>query len=312
MEMQMEKIPVILDTDIGGDIDDTWTAAQMLKCPELDVKLMVSDTDNTMYRAELLAKLAETAGRTDIPIGQGIMFTDELAGRDAQGEWVEDYELSAYPGTVYEDGVQAIIDTIMNSEETMTLIAIGPVPNIAKALEIEPEIAPRTRFVGMHGSIYTGHKGHTDPIPEYNVRRDVPTCQKVLAAPWKECIITPLDTCGHVQLEGDLYQNVFTSDDTVMKAVIENYSIWARRHENHNPAEASSILFDTVAVHLAYSTEFLNMEMMNVIVDDEGYTRIDNENGAPMNVAISWKDLNAYHEYLVERLLSPVCQPAAV
>ena len=37
------KIPVILDTDIGSDIDDTWALAMMLKSPELDVKLIVTD-----------------------------------------------------------------------------------------------------------------------------------------------------------------------------------------------------------------------------------------------------------------------------
>ncbi|MBN1553153.1 MAG: nucleoside hydrolase [Phycisphaerae bacterium] len=309
----MEKIPVILDTDIGADIDDTWAAAMMLKCPELDVKLMISDTGNTRYRTELLAKLAERAGRTDIPVGKGIMFTDEPAGRDAQGEWVKEYELSSYPGTVHEDGVQAIVDTIMNSQETVTLIAIGPVPNIAKAIEIEPAIVPRTRFVGMHGSIYRGYQGaeKMEPIAEYNVKADIAACRKVLAAPWKECMITPLDTCACTRLSGDLYRKIFTSADPVMRAVIENYRIWTKTHERYDYTKASSRLFDTVAVHLAYSTEFLNMERMNILVDDEGYTRIDDADGAPMNVAISWKDLDAYHAYLTERLLSPVCEPKA-
>jgi inosine-uridine nucleoside N-ribohydrolase len=66
------KIPVILDTDIGGDIDDTWALAMMLRCPELDIKLVVSDTGNTTYRAKIIAKILHIAGRTDIAVGIGI------------------------------------------------------------------------------------------------------------------------------------------------------------------------------------------------------------------------------------------------
>ncbi len=43
------SIPVILDTDIGGDIDDTWALAMLLKSPEVDLKLVVTDYGNTTY-----------------------------------------------------------------------------------------------------------------------------------------------------------------------------------------------------------------------------------------------------------------------
>ncbi len=49
-------IPVILDTDIGDDIDDTWAQALLLKSPELDLKLVVGDYGRAQYRARLLAK----------------------------------------------------------------------------------------------------------------------------------------------------------------------------------------------------------------------------------------------------------------
>ena len=78
--------------------------------------------------------------------GIGIPFDDHAA---PQGAWVTDYKLSAYPGPVHQDGVGAIIDTIMGSSEQVTLICIGPVPNIAAALERELRIAQRARFVGM-------------------------------------------------------------------------------------------------------------------------------------------------------------------
>ncbi len=68
----MKKIPVILDTNLGTDIDDSWAIAYMLKCPELDVKLITTATGDTTYRAKLCARLLRAGGRTDVPIGIGI------------------------------------------------------------------------------------------------------------------------------------------------------------------------------------------------------------------------------------------------
>lgn len=302
----VDRIPVILDTDIGGDIDDTWALAMLLKCPELDVKLVVSDTGDSVYRAKIIARVLEIADRTDIPIGVGIRQQSD-GPRERQARWVEGYDLSMFPGALHHDGVSALIDTIVNSPEPVTLICIGPVPNIAAALEREPAIAERTRFVGMHGSIRRHHDGGDGPIAEYNVSADIPACQKVFAAPWRNMTITPLDTCGQVRLSGRRYRRISRSEDAVAGAVMENYRIWAQGMENVDPSAASSILFDTVAVHLASSTRHLVMERMRLAVDDRGFTVADPA-AREMNVAIDWQNLDAYLDFLTDRLLGSVAR----
>ena len=153
----MMPIPVILDTDIGSDIDDTWALALLLRSPEVDLKLCVSDTGDTLYRAKLLAKLLETAGRGDVTVGIGPAMQDGSWAAKGQAAWVEDYDLSRYPGKIAEDGIGTMIDTILSSPVPVTLLCIGPVPNIAAALQREPRIAHNARFVGMHGSLRTGY-----------------------------------------------------------------------------------------------------------------------------------------------------------
>ena len=155
------RIPVILDSDIGDDIDDTWALLMLLRMPQFDVKLVVSDFGNAIYRCRLFAKLLELTGRTDIPIGVGLGREDQ-AGR--QSGWIGDYRLEDYPGVVRRDGVQALIDTIRQSPEPVTLICIGPVPNIAEALRRDPSIAGNARFIGMHGSLYVGYGGQRDTL----------------------------------------------------------------------------------------------------------------------------------------------------
>src|SRR6186713_1029556 len=90
------KIPVIFDTDIGDDIDDTWALGFLLRCPELDVKLVVGDNGKAEYRAKLLAKFLEVAGRSDIPIGIGLEVPQKDSER--QRQWIKDYDLKKYPG----------------------------------------------------------------------------------------------------------------------------------------------------------------------------------------------------------------------
>lgn len=290
-----DKIPVILDTDIGDDIDDTWALAMMLKSPELDVKLVVTDTSNTTYRAKIAAKMLEIGGRTDVPVGIGVGFSDKV-GR--QGAWVEGYDLSSYPGTVHDDGVDAMIRTIIDSPEPVTLVCIGPVPNIGAALEREPRIVDNARFVGMHGSVRRGYGGSEKISAECNVVNHTKACQKAFTAAW-DMTITPLDTCGIVYLKGDKYRKVYECEDPLIKGLIENYRAWA----NNSPESElrSSTLFDTVAVYLAFSEELLVMEKLGVRVTDDGYT-VEDEDAKIINCAMDWKDLPAFEDFLVERL----------
>ena len=297
------RIPVILDSDIGDDIDDTWALLMLLRSPQFDVKLVVSDFGNAIYRCRLFAKLLELTGCTHIPVGVGLGPDDEV-GR--QSGWTGDYRLEDYPGTVYRDGVQALIDTIRQSPEPVTLLCIGPVPNIAEALRRAPDIAHNSRFVGMHGSIYKGYDGAASLAAEWNVKSNPGALQQVFAAPW-DCTITPLDTCGLVTLTGANYQRIYRSEDPWLKALIENYRIWLPLapfiKPGTDPGLMSTTLFDTVAVHAAYTQEFMVMEDLPLRVTDDGYTVVDSRNGRIVHCATKWQNIQAFKDKLTDTLL---------
>jgi inosine-uridine nucleoside N-ribohydrolase len=299
-----KKIPVILDSDIGDDIDDTWALGLILRSPEIDLKLAVSDDGKPLYRSKILAKFLQTAKRTDVPVGIGIETAKK--GTGGQAEWVRDYNLNRYPGKVYPDGVQALVDAVMGSREPMTIIAIGPSPTLAAALDREPRIAERARIAGMYGSVRIGYGGSKTPQPEYNVKQDVPAAQKVFTAPW-EMSITPIDTCGLIDLQGERYQRLRRSNDPIASTVLENYRLWSasQKHGNQpDPFETrSSTLFDTVGAYLSFGTEFLKIERLPIAVTDDGLTVI-RPGAKMMNVATEWKDLDGFREMLVQRLTS--------
>ena len=307
-------VPVIFDTDICDDIDDTWALAMLIQSPEFDVKLVTTAVGNTKSKVKTVAKFLQIAGRTDIPIGIGVQ---QHEGHHRQDAWAKDYEISSYPGKIYEDGVQAMIDIIMKSRKPIKVVAVGPLPNIAAALEHQPKIAKKAEFIGMHGSVRRGYGNNPTPSAEYNVRAYVKEAQKVFTAPW-DMTITPLDTCGIIHIREQKYQKVLKNNSPLTNALIENYRAWYRQgilNQNKDISEAdldkrvartlnshSSTLFDTVGIYLAMSTELVKMEKLPIIVTDDGYTKID-ENGKKTNCATEWKDLGAFEDLLVDILI---------
>ena len=301
-------IPTILDTDIGHDVDDVWALAFLLKCPELDIKLITTSTGDTVYRAELVAKMLQLLGRTDIPIGIGIPLDDNPHTHDA---WLEDFDMEHYPGTVLHDGVGAICDTVMQATSIVSLICIGPVPNIAAALARQPGICDNAKFVGMHGSIRRGYLDAPKPMREFNVKTHALACRAVFEAPWEK-VITPLDTCGNIILDGERFAKIREAATQQGPAsapgiCLDCHLAWfeAVKHwpilKNLNAQNQSSVLYDLVAVYLGFAEDLLVMEELPILVTPDGKTMID-DSGDNVRCATHWQDKEAFLDLVTERL----------
>ena len=323
-------IPVVLDTDIGGDIDDTWALAMLLRCPELDPRLVVTCTGDTTYRARIAAGIMAAGGREEIPIGIGIPTLRQLPYdaeprefRENQPAFAASVDLDVYRGGVRADGVKALVDCVMSSPAPVTLIATGPLTNIAAGLVLEPAISQRARLVAMLGSLQ---------LPEYNVAADVAACRAVLAAGW-EPTIAPLETCVSAVLRDDRWAAIRRATNPLAKAVVANYREWsitggkfwtetlaadqerslARIPAEHRPMVdaliagelfevSTTTLCDTVAVYLAYDETFLEIKRQPIAVDDEGVMSISDDSQT-VRAATSWRNLDAFADQLVERLV---------
>jgi len=304
--MPDEPAPVALDTDIGDDIDDMWALALLLKSPELRLELALSCTGDTSYRARLLCKFLERAGRSEVPVAIGLPDCNLPVG--PQAPWVDGYRLERYPGQVHEDGVDVLVRYLMTGPAPRTLLAIGPLTNVAEALRREPAIAPRTRLVGMLGSVRVGYGGTPHPAVEYNIRIDIPAAQAVFAAPWACATITPLDTCGTATVTPAQARQLATASDPVLRMVLENHRLWYRARSRMDGSAATwqahltdKPLFDTLAVHLAHCRRHLVVETLRLTVDENGFTRPDSD-GRPMDVAVAWRDRPGFLRELVARL----------
>jgi inosine-uridine nucleoside N-ribohydrolase len=301
------RTPVILVSDIGTDIDDSWALAFALRSPELDLKLVVTDPADTTYRANVAAKFLEDSGRGDVPIGIGDNSGPTGDSFKTLTSWVSGYDIAKYPGKVFQDGVGALIDVVEKSPQPVTVIAIGPVNSLALALKRSPGIAAKCRLVGMYGSFDVGYGGGP-PSPETNVRVNPAGLRSVLSAPWKDILLTPLDTCGSVSLSGERYHSIWSAtSDPMARALIESYCLFAPV-QNWMKCDfftrRSTTLFDCVAVYLAYSEALVEVQTIAFDVTDDGYTRRSESGPFKARVAVRWKDEDAFEAQLAGRVLA--------
>ena len=262
---------VILDTDIGGDIDDTWALGVLLNSPELELKAISTVSGDTRYRGEICAKMLRIAGHKPIPIGLGPVKGGKTYFQP-QREWLDDPIPDEDRSCFTDDAVQLIVDIVNASHEPVILFAIGPLSNLSELVQRSPETAKKIDLILLGGSVYKAYFG------EYNIIYDLSASRTVFQAQWHSFTLSPLDTCGDIYLRGDHYRKLLDSDSPLCHAVLDNYFIWknARRHLKNDPpcdpAIESSLICDTAVIALAVRPDLAEFRMLPLSVSDNGET----------------------------------------
>jgi inosine-uridine nucleoside N-ribohydrolase len=265
------RTKILLDTDIGTDIDDAWALAFVALSPELDtVAVTITDAD-TAARAKVACKLLQRAGRTDIPVAVGRRTPTPNGRFDHQFTWAEDF--TAYK-PIAEPAAQTIVRMAKKYPGELVLLAVGPLQNVADALRLEPGLGKYLkRVVLMSGDVY-GRAGGKGVIPEWNVVVATQDSQLVYGAGLPLTIV-PLDSTTHVQLADAERERVQKRASPVTHAVESLYRLWL------SSPQARMTLHDQLAVaEAARPGEFFNKkETLPLVVDDKGYTRINKASG---------------------------------
>src|SRR5215475_12743877 len=120
---------VIIDTDIGDDIDDAFALALALRSPEIDVIGITTAWGNTELRARLANRLVKEAGSPNIPVLFGVPTTSKT--NFTQSDWAQQGAISVEKG----DAVKFLLDEARMRPGEVTLVAIGPLTNIGAAID---------------------------------------------------------------------------------------------------------------------------------------------------------------------------------
>lgn len=287
------RMKVLLDTDIGTDIDDGWALGYALKSPSFELMgVTVTDAD-TAQRARLVCKLLYRLGRTDVPVAVGRPTPAVPPDRiDYQFTWAEDFQ--GYR-PVAASAVELLAETIRRYPGEITLIAVGPLQNIGDLVRLHPEVVPMVkRVVLMSGSIGP-NAWSSVPMAEWNVKLAIREAQAVYAAPWPLTIV-PLDSTTYVRLEDRERETLRDAGTPLVVALEALLRLWAESPQSR------MTLHDQLALAEAQHPGrfFGHCDRMPLRVDDQGYTRVDAARGRPVAVCLEPKRDEFMAHYLAQ------------
>ncbi len=285
---------VIIDTDIGDDIDDAFALALALKSPELKVLGVTTTFGNTEMRARLVDRYLKAIGRSDIPVFAGPMTrTDNVMTQAAYAKQAPERE--------FADGSEFILREAREHPGEITLIGIGPLFTVQRAIERAPAAFKNLkRVVIMGGSVYRGYgldaQGKPKPPePEWNILND-PAGLKELLASGVPVFMMPLDST-QVPLDAKDREAIFAHGSPLTDQLTLLYHEWMGGTPNHSPTPT---LFDPVAVTYTFRPELCPARPMHIDVDDKGLTSAGE--GAPNAQVCLQSDEKGFLDLLLNRL----------
>lgn len=277
---------VVICTDIASDIDDAWALAFAMKCPELEIDCVLVSHGPTPARARVAAKLLSIGGCDDVPVLVGKAKSTE---ENAQRRWARDF-VPKHP--VVADGPRALARRLMRSDGPVTLITLGPLTDVARMLELQPQVKEHiNEIIIMGGSIYRGHGG-SPPCAEYNILSNVKAAQTVFSS-GLPIVLVPLDATRMMQPSEECMRLVRENKQPIPRAMYELFEAWG------HPV---ATLFDPVAVAVAFRSDFVKTERMCIEVTDDGYTRVVPD-ATPNAVVCLDSDKARFMELFMERVL---------
>ncbi len=286
---------VIIDTDIGDDVDDAFALALAVSNPHLQILGVTTAWGDTNLRARLVERFLEQTGHENIPVAAGPKT--QPAAPFTQAAWAEAFP---QPANGWPNAVDFILDQIRRNPGQITLISLAPLSTVGALIQKDPVTFRKLkRVVMMGGSI---HQGYGDlgylpdrgPSPEYNIKMDIPAA-KALFASGVPIDMMPLDST-QLKLDEVLRAILFGQKTPMTDALHALYQQWAGYPDNVTPT-----LFDAMAVAAVLEPALCPVTPMRLRIDDAGFTRV--ENGSPNANVCQHSDADQFFHFYLPQVL---------
>jgi purine nucleosidase len=292
---------VILDTDIGDDIDDAYALALAVSSPQLQVLGVTTDWGDTTLRARLVKRFLDATGHSEIPVAAGLRTQPTAAF--TQEYYAEGYQ--ARPGS-WPDAVDFLQSEIRKYPGQITLIALAPFHNLAALMARDPAAFKELkRVVLMGGSIDQGY-GNLGYLPgeapsaEYNIASDIPAAQKLFAS-GVPITMLPLDST-QLKLDEVMRPILFSAGTPLTDTLSTLTNEWTAAAQNPTPT-----LYDAMAVAYVIDPSLCPTQPMNIGIDSQGFTRVGT--GAPDADVCLHSDSDKFFHFLLPQLMGTAGEP---
>jgi purine nucleosidase len=257
----MERI--IIDTDIGSDPDDAMAIALAMKSPEIIIEGITIVNGDVQHKARMADKVLSLGGYGSIQVVPGIS-TSLLKNRKvyANGQEGEGF-VSPNDKTLFDGhAVDFIIEKVMNNPGEISLVAIGPLTNIAAAMIREPKITRYLKRIYLMGGV-TGICSQNRDMPEveYNIKCDPESASVVLSSK-TPILMVGLDVTMDLLLTKENLNQIKSSNtqlNDVLAGIIERWLNFI--------GEEATPMHDPLALALVIDPGLVKTQTMNVVVD---------------------------------------------
>lgn len=281
---------VIIDTDIGDDIDDAFAVALALRSPEVQILGISTTFGDTPLRARLLDRLLAEVGREDVTVAVG--SPTQTDSGFTQRRFAERGRLARVS---HPDATDFILQQVRRNPNAITLIALGPLVNLGALIDRDPGLFRQLRrVVVMGGSVERsygdlGYFKPRGPEPEWNIRNDIASARKLFAS-GVPIFLMPLDAT-QLKLDEVKRQIVFQAGTPLTDALTILYHQWGRE---------TPTMFDPLTVAYSINPDLCPTKPMRIRIDDQGFTRI--EAGTPnANVCLN-SESEAFFHFFIPRV----------
>jgi inosine-uridine nucleoside N-ribohydrolase len=276
---------VVIDTDPG--VDDAVAILLALASPELDVRALTTVAGNVDLAATTLnaRRLVELAGRRDVVVAAGsagaltgpVEHEGGVHGHDGLGDLTWDEPSIDLDPDDAPDVIWRLVE-----EGPLSVVAIGPLTNLAVLLERHPDVARRVeRVVVMGGASF---EGNVTPAAEFNIWADPEAAERVFAAPWPVTVM-PLDLTHQATLSDDDLAYFAALGTEVGRRVAGMLEPYAAFHD-HWYGNRDVIMHDAMAVYEVIDPTAIAKQGVAVAVETQGF----HSRGA------TWFDRRRLHE----------------
>ena len=259
---------IVIDTDIGDDIDDAFALVVALNDPRFEVVGITTAWGDTHMRTLLVRRLLAAAGREDVPVAEGPATANTTPF--TQKQWA----LGGRAQGPAPDAIEFLRTVTLQRPGQITLVALAPLTNIEALHARDPEALGRfAAVVLMAGSIYRGYNlggaiPQATPHAEYNVA-SAPAGLATLLAAGGRVRMFPLDST-QIKFDAVHRDRLFAYGSGASDALALLYHQWRLLN---GWGQLTPTLFDAVPLAWLLQPSLCKLESMRVEVDARGFTR---------------------------------------
>ena len=261
---------VIVDMDIGDDIDDAFALALLLQSPDIEIVGITTAWGDTALRGRLLERMLRETGHAGIAVAQGIATANPTPFTQAR------YAARGQaPATTPRDAVDFMLREAARQPGQVTLLALGPLTNIGAAIARDPAAFGKLKQVVMMGGAVRAGYRKSQYVPsrpadkEYNIVSDIAGAQALFSS-GVPIVMMPLDST-QIRLDEVERNAIFGHGSPLTDAVTLLYHQWIDSYQPWSSNMPS--LFDVVPVTWLIDPASCPTVPLRIAVTDDGYTR---------------------------------------